>query len=525
MYSTLLVSDFNGDLHADILSFFNDTTVGVMLGDGTGHFQQPKFNFVQEISPYEFLGADINDDGRLDLISCGIEGRSVNVYLQNQEETFLASLASPIDDYCEGSAHIHLIDLNNDTILDFLLIDDDWHKITVFLGYSNGTFHSSGISTATLASSPARYDLGDVDEDGRMDVLFAMEGPDLYLLSGFGNGSFVNVRNYTSSFQLAAAAIALKDSNDDQHVDMINIAEESSLMSVRFGDGRGGFDTELIYEMEQNYCVKNLFVGDLDGDSKMDVAIICVTKGPSHFYFGAKNGSLVLVNTVELDSSMNSWAMGNFNEDNWLDLITIFTDQAKLTVGCDPGVLINSTTYATGSASRPSMIVTDDFNHDHQWDLALLNAGQDSIAVRFDRADGTFNDGGIYPTGDQSSPQSLVMENFNDDGIADLVVVNGGTDSITLFPGLMNGSFALESTFSTGRGTRPSSVIAAHLNDDQQLDLAVTNDESDTISLFIHSQYPRLEQRKSHQTGTNSRPENLLIAISMVISTWTSLSC
>ena len=97
-------------------------------------------------------------------------------------------------------------------------------------------------------------------------------------------------------------------------------------------------------------------------------------------------------------------------------------------------------------------------------------------------------------------------------GIVDLVAINAETDTITLFTGLLNGSFVLESTFSTGSGVRPSSITVGHLNDDDLLDLAVTNEHSNTISLFIQSHYPRVIEQKSNRKITRENARKPLIA-------------
>lgn len=135
-------------------------------------------------------------------------------------------------------------------------------------------------------------------------------------------------------------------------------------MSVRFGDGEGRLDREVICPWRPNLYSKSLFVADFNGDSVMDLAIIDSDDPSTQMYLGLGNGSLILEDIPRLDPYVNRWAIGDLKEDGRLDRIILSFHETILLLGYDAGMLINRSTYATGSASHPVVIVTDDFNHD-----------------------------------------------------------------------------------------------------------------------------------------------------------------
>ena len=69
----------------------------------------------------------------------------------------------------------------------------------------------------------------------------------------------------------------------------------------------------------------------------------------------------------------------------------------------------------------------------------------------------------------------LVSGDFDDDKQMDLATANYGTNTISLFLGIGNGTFASHTTFSTGSKSHPYSISVGHLNDDTMLDIAIAN--------------------------------------------------
>jgi hypothetical protein len=126
----------------------------------------------------------------------------------------------------------------------------------------------------------------------------------------------------------------------------------------------------------------------------------------------------------------------------------------------------------------PYSIVTADFNHDGNLDLAVSDLGANQISILLGKGDGTF-----YPARNFSVPScaGLAVGDFNEDGIPDLAIVEyagSGTGALGIYLGNGNGTFRAGASYVLGRG--PVWLAVAFFNGDGHLDVAVANSRSDT---------------------------------------------
>lgn len=95
------------------------------------------------------------------------------------------------------------------------------------------------------------------------------------------------------------------------------------------------------------------------------------------------------------------------------------------------------------------MIATDDFNNDGRIDLAVSYWNQDSIGVFIQKSSEPFGSAAIFSTGNQSHPNSVAISDFNNDNRLDIAVTNSAIKNIGILLGYGNGDFAEQLTYST----------------------------------------------------------------------------
>ncbi len=142
--------------------------------------------------------------------------------------------------------------------------------------------------------------------------------------------------------------------------------------------------------------------------------------------------------------------------------------------------------YSCTDPTGPQSMALGDFNNDGKLDIAIVNSGADSVSILLNNGDGTFSGPSgplpvgppygapspTYPVG--HNPQAVIVGDFNNDGNLDLAVANENDNTVSILLGNGNGTFQPQIIVSSG-ATAPVALAAADFDGDGNLDLAVVN--------------------------------------------------
>jgi hypothetical protein len=476
---SVTLGDVNGDGKLDGVFTKNGDQVHVALGNGDGTFQAISSSYMGT-NPRSVTLGDVNGDGKLDLVTVNNGSANASVRLGDGNGTFEASVTFATGTYDStvfGAATLG--DVNGDGRLDLITANSGANTVSVLLGTGGSAIWAnfSPQQTLTTGASPRSVAMGDVNNDGKLDLITAnYDGSTVGVLLGSGNSTFQTQVTYASGTN--PLAVTLADVNSDGKLDIIAANSEAASVSVLLGSGTGTFSTKT--DFTTGTTPSGVTLGDVNGDGRLDL----ITAN-----YGSANASVLLSNGDGTFRAKSDWTTGvqprsvqlsDVNSDGKLDLITanFSSNTASVLLGNGDGTFQTQATYATGS--QPIFVTLGDVNGDGRLDLITANSGTTTASVLLGNVNGTFQNKADFTTG--SAPYAVALGDMNGDGKLDLIASNDGSNTASVLMGNGDGTFGAKTDFSTG--TNPRSVQLGDVNGDGRLDLITANHGSANVSVL-----------------------------------------
>src|ERR1700733_11504258 len=307
---SVAVADLNGDGNLDLIVANEQQSksdmqgsISVMLGKGSGKFHAPVNYSSGGESAYSVVAADVNGDGKLDLVVAnGCFGSdcstgSVGVLLGNGDGTFKKAVTYRSGAASVFGAHVAVGDLNGDGKLDLAVANTgsgcgngcQEGLIGVLLGNGDGTFKKAKTYPTGGFDAIGWVEIADVNGDKKPDLVVAnycatefsfppVEGS-VGVLLGKGNGTFAPVKTYLSGGD-GAISVAVADLNKDGKPDILvsNCGPEAcgpgspgGNVGVLIGNGNGTFKSVVNYPAENSPF--DVIAADMNGDGKLDIVV------------------------------------------------------------------------------------------------------------------------------------------------------------------------------------------------------------------------------------------------------------
>lgn len=245
--SDACAGDFNGDGKLDVaVANSGADSASVFLGDGRGGLHEaPGSPFAAGPQPHLLAAGDFNLDGKLDLAATEHDSNDVRVFLGDGTGRFTAAPGSPYAALARTPAHNHGLsaaDVNADGKLDLVTSNQNDNSISVLLGDGRGEFVPATGSPLAVGRAPYPHVLGDVNGDRKLDIISPnVGGNSVSILLGDGAGRFAAAPGSPIPVLPRPFYAALADLNGDRHADAVIVHDDISLITILLGDGRGGF--------------------------------------------------------------------------------------------------------------------------------------------------------------------------------------------------------------------------------------------------------------------------------------------
>jgi hypothetical protein len=388
-------------------------------------------------------------------------------------------------------------DVDRDGIVDVVTANNGSDDLSVLLGDGSGAFTPATGSPFAVGKSPRSVTLTDVDGSSDPDVITANSSSnDVSVLLGDGSGGFAPVT--TSPFAVGSApqSVATDDVNGDGAADMVTANVSSNDVSVLLGDGIGGFsaaaDSPLVFGIDP----ETLEIGDLNGDRFSDAVVPLRAQDAVLVLRGLGNGRFVAFGPpIAVGDNPGSVALGDFNGDGAADMVT--ANVGEFFSSGDVSVLLGdgnggfaqapNSPFAIGGelGDDPKVVAIGDVDGDSAPDIVTANGISDNISVLLGDGSGGFTPAPNSPFAVGRAPQSIALDDVNDDGAADVVTTDFFADAVRVLLGDGSGGFtpAPNSPFPVGQS--PGPVAVGDVNDDGTPDVVAGAAGFDDVSVLL----------------------------------------
>ena len=367
------------------------------------------------------ITADVNGDGKLDLVSADYLSNSIVVCTNNGSGVFGSNAV-----YSVGSNPVSVVaaDINGDGKLDLINVNYGSQSLTVLT--NNGTGHFVLSAAYEVGTNPCSVAVADINQDGKPDIICANMGSDtLSIFTNAGNG----LSSYSATLVTGVnpVCVVAADVNGDGRPDLVCANRGDNTVTIFTNNGSGFFGSNAVVAVgSQPSCVTTT---DVNGDGKVD--LICANSG---------DGTL-----------------------------TVFTNNGYGRFGSNAVYTVD-----TGAGAQLQWVTAADVNNDGKVDLICALAGESAVMIFTNNGTGGFGFNTSVMTG--NGPFCVAAADLNNDGSLDLVSANVGTNTLTVMTQIPSPKQLTEfvpSTLAVSNG--PNCVIAADINGDGKPDLISAN--------------------------------------------------
>lgn len=513
-----VIADLDGDGKPDVALVSGDAhTVSIFRNLGTNGTALNAASFALRVdlpipptnsgdSPYRLRAVDVDGDGKLDLIACGVNGNQVSI-LHNvatpgslTTNSFEAPVALTAGNDCRFAT---AADLDGDGRLDIIALNYADNTLSIFrnIGAAGNLSTNSFAAPLTLATPAGPYEvaIGDLDGDGKPDLALASSSSTV--ISVFRNTATpgtLNAGSFAPRVDFPALSngdtIVLGDLDGDGKLDVVAGFVNPQIVSVyRNLSTPGVFTTNSLaapVNVSTPGWMHTVTLADFNGDGKPDICVVGELDSYLAFFQNTSTpGSFTsasLAPRVDFGTGWNAWgvAAGDLNGDGRPDVVfgnaydaNIQFYQNVMPFGSvNPPALTNPpliTAVAPGTAAPGTAVTISG--------LRFSSVAASNI-VYF---------GAVRAAVSSASPTSLTVTVPLGATFAPITVtVNGlvASSAFAFAPTFTGNGAAIDAaTFAPGVNLNiasPITTVIADLNGDGKPDLTVANVYANSISLL-----------------------------------------
>ena len=423
---SMVVTDLNGDGRPDIAFYGDGKDLEVIYNLGTNGWSDPKRWHIDDgqMSPNALADGDLNGDGRKDLVLLGDNG-SAYFFAQNADHTLAEPQKIP---YSGTPKAVQIVDVDGDGRNDLLLVDFD----------SPTPFHFR-LQNATGQLGPEMYfktppirsfDADNLDNDaktyvvtiaqstGRAEVSQFTRKPSEVLSGAFHKGQFqILPLNKSDAGQ---RGLLWADVNGDGRPDLLVAEPASGQLSVYLQQADGSLASPKTFPTLAG--VSQIVAADMDGDGKPSIFLLSQDERAVGVTQFDKNGRLPFPTLLPLDGKPLVMAVGPLKAGAKPTLaIIVDKDGQRSLVTRSADGKMKTQKLSDSFKSNPASFTIEDVNQDGLADLVVL-IPYEKVKVLLQKSGDGFDEVDVDPPGGALDQPWLVSADVDGDGKPELLL-------------------------------------------------------------------------------------------------------
>jgi len=431
------LADINGDSLVDIVVVNENKNSGrsntlLLLNKGDGSYELQPLRSRSNLPKVVALG-DLDNDGLMDFVMGAVnEGTNeifmaLDEYLMNEEGgKKLTVMELPDQSYFEPKAVV-LEDLNGDGVLD-MVIGNVNKPNQLFLSNINASYDVKDLPGGSLSTNAIA--VGDLDGDGQLDIVVGNEGGENQVLALMGrdNGNYVMEILINGRRNKATRTIALGDLDGDTYLDIV-IGYEDSANEILYNKGDGKFDDPTVLPEDPITPTVAIALGDfgLNGNGLLDI-VVGNNYGQNQLMLN--DGSRTFQTMDFSNSGTLCIALGDLNSDGHLDIVlgnSVYEPNELLLNNHDGTFTVSE---LPGGENQAFSIALGDFNGDNLTDIVIAFFDDSNLLLK-NRRNGSFEE--IELPGGKIETEAIALGDLDGDGLIEIVAVNRFVPSQVIF--------------------------------------------------------------------------------------------
>ncbi|MEM1178903.1 MAG: FG-GAP-like repeat-containing protein [Acidobacteriota bacterium] len=480
-----LLDVFAGAEFLDLVSWFKNP------GTGGGSWAETQISTSQIDGVRAVDAGDFDGDGDIDAVAAARAISDV-FWFENTSGDGSTWTEHLVDDDSNEAWDVHAADLDEDGDLDLLVAartetPPNPQGAVVMWDNENGDGSVwTRYDVDGALSTPQGVFTGDIDGDGRVDVLTATGGDRVSWFENTStqrNAAFPDVRPVDEDFT-GARAVTIGDIDCDADLDVVAAGSGDTIEWWSNDDTDGTQWTQQTQIGSGFFGVRAVAIGDLDHDGDKDVVGVADTDNDVAFFENtAGDGSAWTESTIDATfDGARAVALGDIDGDGNLDVAAAAFDANDFTwwsnLNGDASAFAETSISAALSAVHDgaSAIGLADIDGDGDLDV-IAGTANDNDLLFFEN---TAGDGGTWSSvtidGNFDGPSSVWIADIDEDGDMDVVAAAQDGNDIAWFENTAGDGSAWSAAqfISENLISGPTAVGAADFDGDGDLDVAAT---------------------------------------------------